>query len=108
MSRNADPNDPLERWRCDAERQEERFAEQRRHEREQDDQRCADAAAYEASLLRTAHEARIAALEDRIADLEADLLEGARATRYAVETLADQRELISQKTRDELHELKAE
>jgi tetratricopeptide (TPR) repeat protein len=75
--------DAMDRWRADAEKQERAFAEARRKEEEELRQRQEAAAAYEASLLRNAFEARIVALEQENADLWANLFEGARATRYA-------------------------
>src|SRR5262245_16083143 len=82
--------DAMDRWRAAAEKQEREFAEQRRKEEDELRQRQDAAPAYEASLLRNTFEARIAALEERTADFEANQLEGARATRYAVEVLADE------------------
>src|SRR5262245_46150728 len=84
-------HDPVQRWRDNAQRQEERFAEERRKEEEEQRRREEAAAAYEANLLRNAFEARIAALEQENANLWATLLDGARATRDAIEVLGDQR-----------------
>jgi hypothetical protein len=102
------PDDPLEKWRDFHEKQEERFAEERRKEQEEERQQQEAAAAYEATLLRNAFEARIAALEQRTDDLEINSLEGARATRQAVEVLADEHVELSREQREELRELKNE
>jgi len=101
-------HDPVQRWKDAAQRQQEEFAEARRKEEEELRRRQEAAAAYEASLLRNALEARIAALEQRNADLETDLMEVARATNRAVEALADQRVELSREQREELRDLKIE
>ena len=101
-------HDAGQRWKDAAQRQEEEFAEARGQEDEERRRRQEAAAAYEAGLLRNVFEARIAALEQRNADLEADLSEVARATRNAIEALADQRGDLSREKREEFRELKAE
>jgi hypothetical protein len=102
------PNDPLERYREDAERREREFARARR-QREREERRAAEAAAAnEAVQLRAKLEGRIAALEVAHKELRADLLEVARATREAVEQLADQRMDLSREQREEIRELKVE
>jgi hypothetical protein len=101
-------HDPLQRWRDDAQRREEEVAEARCKEEEEARGRQEAAAAYEAGLLRNAHEARIAALEQKNAALEADLLELAHVFRDAIERVADQRVDLSREQREELRDLKTE
>jgi hypothetical protein len=102
------PNDPLEQWRDFHEKQEREFAQARR-ERKQEEQHRADAiAANEAAQLRYALEARLAALEERHAHLEADVLDLARATSYGFNAIADQHIEPSAQEREELRDLKTE
>jgi hypothetical protein len=101
-------HDPVQRWKDDAQRREEKFAEERRHEAEEQQRRVDAIAANEAAQLRNALEARIAALEQRSADLEYNLLEGARATRYAIEEIADQLVELNRERREEIRDLRAE
>ena len=101
-------HDPVQRWKDDAQRREEKFAEERRKEEEELRRRQEAAAAYEADLLRNAFEARISALEQRNADLEDNLVEGLRATRYAIEVIADEHVELSREQREELRDLRAE
>ena len=100
--------DALDRWRADAERQEKRFAEERAREQEAEDERQAKLAAIEAASLRAAFDQRITALEQENADLWANLLEGARAMRYAIEVIADEHVELSREQREELRDLRAE
>ena len=99
------PDDPLERWRADAERREQAFAPRRR-EREQ--QRAAEAVATSAAQLRQEVERRLAALEAAHADLRAALVVAMRATADGINGLADQRMDLSREQRNELRELKIE
>src|SRR5262245_14305800 len=102
------PDDPLERWRDFHEKREKERAQARR-EREQEAQRRADAlAADEATQLRNALEARIAALEERNTNLEQSLVDVCRAVRGAIDNLADQRMDLSREQREELRELRIE
>ena len=98
-------HDPVQRWKDDAQRREEKFAEERRKEEEELRRRQEAAAAYEADLLRNAFEARISALEQRNADLEDNLVEGLRATRYAIEVIADEHVELSREQRAEVAKL---
>src|SRR5262249_54340646 len=100
--------DALDRWRADAERQEKRFAEERPREQEAEDEPQAKLAAIEAASLRAAFDQRVTALEQENADLWANLLEGARATRYAIEVIADEHVELSREQREELRDLRAE
>jgi hypothetical protein len=101
-------DDPVQRWRDDAERQEKEFAQARR-EREQARQRAAEAAvAREAESMRAHFEVRLAALEQVNHALSADLEEFARAAREAIEALGDQCADLSREHGDEIRELKIE
>jgi hypothetical protein len=103
----ADP-DGLRKWREDAEHQEQEFARECR-EREQERQRAAEATeAREAASVRAQFEARLVAVEQANRELYADLAGIARATREAIESLADERVDLSREQRDEIHELKIE
>jgi hypothetical protein len=99
------PNDPLEQYRDEAERQEAaRERERRREEREQ--QRAAEAAAAnEAYVLRQQFEGRVAALEGENRELRENIIDLARATMDAFETITDICEKLDQ--RDEVSKLKA-
>jgi hypothetical protein len=102
------PDDPLQRYRDDAQRQEEAFAEARRKAEEEECQRRETAASREAGLLRSAFEVRITALEQDNAELWANLVEGARSTVGAIERVAEQRVELSREQREELRDLKIE
>ncbi len=102
------PNDPLERWRDDAEKQEREFAEARRERKQEEQRRADEIAANEAAQLRYALEARLAALEERHAGLEGDVLDVVRATTYGFNAIADQPIEPSAQQREELRDLKAE
>jgi hypothetical protein len=98
----------MQRLQANIERREAEFAEARRKEAEEARARQEAAVAYEAGLLRNAHEARIAELEQRHADLEANVLEFGRTILHAVERVADERVDLSRDQREEIRDLKAE
>jgi len=102
------PNDRMQKWRDDAQRREEGAAEAKRQEEEEARRRQQAAAAYEAGLLRNAFEVRIADLEKQIANLWANLIEGARATVDAIDRVAEQRVDLSREQREEIRDLKTE
>jgi hypothetical protein len=102
-------NDRGLRWRDNAQKFEEECAAERRRREREDQQRRADAiAAHEAGLLRDAHEARIAALEKQLADLEANFLEVGVSLLHAIERVSDERVDLARDQREELRGLQGE
>jgi hypothetical protein len=101
------PNDPLEKYRDAAERQEREFERQRRRE-EHRERRAALADEKAARQLLEARlaasEARLAALEEANRELTANLVELAQATTQAVDTFEGICEKIDQ--RNEVQKLK--
>jgi hypothetical protein len=105
MTSSTDPlglrqHDPIEKWRAEVEREaQERAAERQREEHEQRAATMAREAAARQQL-----EARVAELEEQTRQLTVDLNDLARATREAIDTLADVCEKLDQ--RDEVSKLK--
>ena len=95
------PNDPLERWRDAAEKQEREFAQAQRERKQEEQCRADEISASEAAQLRYVLEARLAALEARNAELESNVADAMRAVRYGFDTLADQRVDLTRQQREE-------
>jgi hypothetical protein len=98
-------NDPLEKWRQDAEEWERKCA-LAREEMKREEQRALHAKVSNEAW--SALEQRLAAIEQSHSELQANVVEAWRATGDAISALTDHRVELSRDQKDEIRELKIE